>query len=158
SIPNPSLEPPRMRARALVLAFGVLAALFHTAALGGDGPPSQKLSVLVIDGMNNHDWARATSSLGSILRDGGRFTCEVSASPPADASPDRWQAWKPDFARYDVVLMNFNGGHTAKGIHWPRALEQSLEDYVRNGGGLVSYHAANNSFPRWDAYNAMIGL
>ena len=27
-----------------------------------------------------------------------------------------------------------------------------------NGGGLVIYHAANNSFPNWPAYNEMIGL
>jgi type 1 glutamine amidotransferase len=33
-----------------------------------------------------------------------------------------------------------------------------LEDYVSKGGGLVSYHAANNSFPDWPAYNRMIGL
>jgi type 1 glutamine amidotransferase len=57
-----------------------------------------------------------------------------------------------------VVLVNFNGGHTFRGIHWPRDLEKSLEDYVGRGGGLVSYHAANNSFPDWPAYNRMIGL
>ncbi len=60
--------------------------------------------------------------------------------------------------RYDVVVLNFNGGHTDKGVHWPRELEKSLEDYVNRGGGLVVYHAANNSFPNWPAYNRMIGL
>ena len=67
-------------------------------------------------------------------------------------------AWKPDFARYDVVVMNFNGGHTDKGVHWPRDLEKALETYVSGGGGLVAYHAANNSFPNWAAYNRMTGL
>ncbi len=30
--------------------------------------------------------------------------------------------------------------------------------YVKNGGGFVSYHAANNAFGDWKDYNEMIGL
>ncbi|MEI8641372.1 hypothetical protein P4S68_10995 [Pseudoalteromonas sp. Hal099] len=29
---------------------------------------------------------------------------------------------------------------------------------MKNGGGFVSVHAANNSFPEWFEYNQMIGL
>ena len=29
---------------------------------------------------------------------------------------------------------------------------------MSGGGGFVSVHAANNSFPEWKAYNEMIGL
>ena len=29
---------------------------------------------------------------------------------------------------------------------------------MKNGGGFVSIHAANNSFPKWKAFNQMIGL
>ena len=119
-------------------------------------PP--KRSVLIVDGMNNHDWERATRILKEILLESGRFTVDVSTSPPASATAEQWQGWKPDFARYDVVVINFNGGHTSKGVHWPKDVEMSLEDYVSKGGGLVSYHAANNSFPDWPAYNRMIGL
>ena len=56
------------------------------------------------------------------------------------------------------LLLNFNGGHGSDALHWPRALEESLEQYVEGGGGLVIFHAANNSFPRWEAYQRMIGL
>ena len=126
-------------------------------ALGEDRNPSKR-SVLIVDGMNNHDWERATRILKSILEESGLFSVDVSTSPPAPAPAEKWQAWKPDFARYDVVVMNFNGGHTSKGLHWPKDLEKALEDYVSGGGGLVSYHAANNSFPDWPAYNRMIGL
>jgi type 1 glutamine amidotransferase len=121
-------------------------------------PAPRKLSVLIVDGMNNHDWGRATRILKSILLDSGRFRVDVATSPPAGAPESQWQEWRPPFARHDVVVMNFNGGHTAQGVHWPRELEKSLEDYVRGGGGLVSFHAANNSFPNWEAYNEMIGL
>jgi type 1 glutamine amidotransferase len=141
-----------------MLVFGVITALARGSALGGDDPPHPKLSVLIVDGVNNHDWERASGILKAILAESGRFTVDVATSPPADAPAERWQAWKPDFARYDVVLMNFNGGHTPRGVHWPRDLEKALEDYVSQGGGLVSFHAANNSFPDWPAYNQMIGL
>jgi type 1 glutamine amidotransferase len=107
----------------------------------------RKLSVLVIDGVNNHDWAAATRAIRSILTGTGRFTVDVSTWPD-----------KPDFSRYDVVVSNFNGGHTAQATRWPRETEQALDNYVRGGGGLVIFHAANNSFPDWPAYNDMIGL
>ena len=78
--------------------------------------------------------------------------------PAADAPKTAWDQWRPDFTKYGVVLSNFNGGHMPTGVHWPREVEKALEDYVGNGGGLVIYHAANNSFPNWPAYNEMIGL
>jgi type 1 glutamine amidotransferase len=120
--------------------------------------PAATRSVLIVDGMNNHDWQRGTRLLAEILRKSGRFTVDVATSPPGKAPADQWQAWRPAFEKYDVVLMNFNGGHTAKGVHWPRPLEKALEDYVAGGGGLVVVHAANNSFPNWTEYNRMIGL
>src|SRR5207247_9740172 len=36
--------------------------------------------------------------------------------------------------------------------------QRAFEEYVRNGGGFISYHAADNAFPEWRAYNEMIGL
>ena len=117
------------------------------------------ISVLIVDGMNNHDWERGTRLLKAILLQSGLFTVDVSTSPTGKASPEEWARWKPAFALYDVVVDNFNGGYsTNTGVHWPRELELSFEDYVTNGGGLVNIHAANNSFPHWPAYNEMIGL
>ncbi|MGD0899507.1 MAG: ThuA domain-containing protein [Thermoguttaceae bacterium] len=117
-----------------------------------------RLKLLIVDGMNNHDWPRATKILKEILQGSGRFTVEVSTSPTADASKDAWERWRPDFKKYGVVLSNFNGGHTPTGTQWPKEVEKALEDYVAGGGGLVVYHSANNSFPNWPAYNEMIGL
>ena len=80
---------------------------------------------------------------------------EVSTSPSNESSDAEWAEWQPPFAKYDVVIQNFNGGPSQ---HWPRHVEESLEQYVEAGGGLVIYHAANNAFPKWPAYNEMIGL
>ncbi len=117
-----------------------------------------KLPVLIVDGINNHDWQTATRELRALLLATGRFTVDVSTSPPADAPVSAWNAWNPDFAHYRVVIDNFNGGHTPAGIRWPRRTEQALEDFVSKGGGLVIYHAANNAFLEWPAFNDMIGL
>ena len=111
------------------------------------GAADHKFSVLIVDGMNNHDWAAGTRAIQSILEGTGRFTVEVCTWPK-----------RPEFRGHDVVINNFNGGHTADGTRWPRELEQALVAYVRGGGGLVIFHAANNAFLEWPEYNDVIGL
>jgi uncharacterized protein len=106
----------------------------------------KKLKVLVVDGMNNHTWKVATAAIREILTDTDLFTVDVSTTPPADADTNAWDSWRPDFFRYDVVVNNFNSGYDAKAILWPQPVRQALEKYVSRGGGLVSYHAANNAF------------
>lgn len=106
-----------------------------------------KLSVLILDGVNNHDWATATRHIRTILEGSGRFRVDVCTHPR-----------QPDFRNYDVIVNNFNGGHTPSGLRWPRETEQALADFVRRGGGLVIFHAANNAFLEWPDYNEMIGL
>jgi type 1 glutamine amidotransferase len=39
-----------------------------------------------------------------------------------------------------------------------RKVQQSLEEFVKKGGGLYILHSANNAFPDWEEYNKMIGL
>lgn len=121
--------------------------LLLTYALALCAAPLPKLRALIIDGANNHDWAAGTRGIRNTLEGSGRFTVEVATFPQ-----------KPDFSRYDVVVNNFNGGHLKDGQRWPRETEQALEAFVKNGGGLVVYHAANNAFLEWPAYNEMIGL
>jgi type 1 glutamine amidotransferase len=117
-----------------------------------------KIRALVVDGINNHDWKTATHGITEILNRTGLFAVEVSTTPPRDAPSAAWDTWRPVFSRYDVVINNFNGGDSPNGIQWPAAVESALEAFVVAGGGLVSYHAANNAFTPWPAYNQMIGL
>ncbi len=109
----------------------------------------EKISVLILDGQNNHDWKATTPVLKSALEACGRFEVSVATSPGADESMDDWQ---PDFAAYDVIVSNYNGNL------WSPATQSAFETYVRDGGGFVSVHAANNAFTNWPAYNRMIGL
>ena len=52
------------------------------AALSYSAGAAPKLSALVIDGMNNHDWEAGTRAIQSILEGSGRFTVTVCTWPP----------------------------------------------------------------------------
>lgn len=137
------------------------AKLFLTFALGVAGAAAaqpEPLPVLIVDGINNHDWQAATKGIRAILDATGRFAVDVSTSPPRDAPQDAWDHWRPDFSRYKAVIVNFNGGHLDDGIRWPAEVERSFVDFVHRGGGIVIYHAANNAFLHWPEYNEIIGL
>ena len=106
-----------------------------------------KIKTLIVDGQNNHDWKSTTPLLKKALEDSGLFTVDVATSPPGDTA-----GFKPDFAAYQAIVSNYNGRD------WPKDTQQALIDFVKNGGGLVIVHAANNSFGNWKEYNEMIGL
>jgi type 1 glutamine amidotransferase len=107
------------------------------------------IKVLIIDGQNNHKWEITTPILKKDLESSGKFQVDVATTPPKGAE---MSGFKPNFAAYKVVLSNYNGDP------WPKETQESFEQFVRNGGGFVCYHAADNAFPDWPAYNAMIGL
>ena len=125
------------------------------AAFAADAP---RLRALIVDGVNNHDWQAGTRGLRQILEATGRFTVDVSTSPTREAPATAWDAWRPEFDKYDVVINNFNGGHLETGLRWPTPVEQALLKYLRRGGGLVIFHAANNAFLNWPEYQEMVGL
>ncbi len=133
-------------------------ALLMSPLLGCAAFAAGKISVLVIDGINNHDWQAGTRAIRKILEATGRFRVEISTTPPRGAREGAWDSWRPVFKSYDVVVSNFNGGHLPDGIRWPRRVEEDFAAYLDGGGGFVSFHAANNAFLKWDDYNEMIGL
>jgi type 1 glutamine amidotransferase len=61
-------------------------------------------------------------------------------------------AFHPEFSEYKVVVSNYNGEP------WSAPTNAAFEKFVRQGGGFVSYHAADNAFPAWRQYNEMIAL
>lgn len=107
------------------------------------------LKALIIDGQNNHDWKATTPVLKEILEDSGRFTVDVATSPPKGES---MSGFRPPFSNYDVVISNYTGDL------WPKQTQADFEAYVKNGGGFVSFHAANNAFPKWLEFNKIIAL
>ena len=175
-----------MRPAALIaLSLAVLTCTGTTRLAAAEAQGTLKL--LIITGQNNHNWRASTPILWRILEESGRFTVDVTTSPPptprapealkADATPkqqaeyerarkqweseksnyDRteiphWQAWRPQFGDYAVILCNYAGDT------WPEEVRRSFVDYLRGGGGAVIVHAANNAFPDWPEYNEIIGV
>lgn len=132
--------------RRLTIFAAALAMLLPSIALGQAGP---KLKALIVDGQNNHrNWLTTTKMMTKYLEDTALFTVEVATTAPqgADAS------YKPEFKKFDVVISNYNGAD------WPTETQAAFVDYVKNGGGFVVVHAANNAFGNWKEYNEMIGL
>jgi len=110
---------------------------------------AEPMKALIIDGQNNHDWKTTTPLLKKYLEQTGLFTVDVATTPPKGQPMD---SFAPNFSAYRVVVLNYNGDS------WPESVNQAFEKYMREGGGMVSYHAADNAFPTWPAFNEMIGL
>lgn len=145
-----------------------------------------KMKVLIIDGENNHGiWPKTTWMMRDYLEETGLFEVEVdrtqftwqgphhdvelkdrtieflldeypidgeSPMPQEEPKPD--PDYRPSFDQYDMILSNFGW----KASTWQNEVKAAFEEYVRNGGGLVIVHAANNSWGDWTEYNKMIGL
>ncbi len=124
-----------------------LACALPTAA----APP---IRVMLLDGESGgpcHAWQQTTPYLKRMLEDARIFQVDVVTAPPRGGD---FSAFHPDWSKYQVVVWNYD----APDDRWPDSLKASFEEYVRNGGGFVSVHAADNAFPNWKEYNLMIGV
>src|SRR5215471_8161150 len=131
-----------------LIVLGV-AALFLTGS--GAATP---IRIMLLDGESGgpyHKWQIVTAVLRKELQETGLFQVEVVTAPPAGGD---FSAFKPDFAKYQAVVFNYD----APDDRWPAELKASFEKYMQGGGGLVVVHAADNAFPRWQAFNEMIGV
>jgi len=112
------------------------------------------IRVMLLDGESAgpyHKWRAITPVLEKQLDETGLFQVDVVTAPPAGAS---FSGFKPEFSKYQVVVLNYD----APDSRWPADLKTAFEQYVGNGGGLVTVHAADNAFPGWKAFNEMIGI
>ncbi len=127
----------------------IVAALAMFSSLAG---AADSIRVMILDGQSGgayHDWPRVTEALKLQLDETGLFDVDVVTSPESDGD---FSNFHPDFSLYQAVVFNYDGPS------WPENLKASFEQYVRDGGGLVIVHAADNAFPDWVAFNEMIGI
>ncbi|HEV3117567.1 MAG TPA: ThuA domain-containing protein [Gemmataceae bacterium] len=132
----------------VLLVCGFFGTFIENAG-GAEAPKPGQIKVLIIDGQNNHAWQKTTPVLKAALQSAKIFTVDVATSPAHGQSMD---SFRPEFARYDVVLSNYSGDD------WPEATKKAFAEYVGKGGGFVCVHAADNAFPNWLEYNKMIGV
>jgi len=132
---------------AVLALFILLPTLLFPALNAQNAPPPIK--ALIVTGQNYHPWKMTSAALKQILEDTGLFQVDIAVSPPAKAS---MRGFRPDFAAYRLVVLDYSGDA------WPSSTQKAFTAYVKNGGGVVVYHSANNTFPKWPEYNEIIGL
>lgn len=108
-----------------------------------------KHKALVVSGQNNHNWEVSHKVLKLILDNSGMFETDIVLTAPAGGD---MSCFKPDFSAYDVVVLDYNGDR------WPAETDTAFMEYVRKGGGVIVYHAADNAFAGWEEFNKVIAL
>jgi len=129
----------------------LLTALLAGALTLAAAPP---IPVMLLDGEQGgpyHAWQETTPYLKKMLDETKVFNVDVVTAPPAGGD---FTKFKPEFSKYKVIVSNYD----VPDERWSAELKESFEQYIKNGGGLVAVHAADNAFPKWVAYNEMIGI
>lgn len=157
--------------KSIVLLLLSLCFVSHSHALN---EVKRKIKVLIVDGQNNHSvWPKSTIMMKQYLEETGLFKVDIERTQYLNKSgqfkdwlsyadvhegvegkPKTDPDFSPKFSKYDVVISNF-GWQAAS---WPEKTQANFEKYIEKGGGFVSVHAADNSFPEWKAYNEMIAI
>ncbi len=110
---------------------------------------AQPVRVLIFSGQNNHNWIETTPRLKSVLEAGGRFLVDVTEHPE--------QCGAATFAKYDVLLSNWNAFGKPVVTHWPTPMREAFLDFVRDGKGFVAVHGGSSSFFDWPEYQRLGG-
>jgi type 1 glutamine amidotransferase len=119
--------------------------LLSTGILNAKDP----IKALIVTGQNNHNWAASSVILQKYLNESGVFVADLAVSP---SKGEDMSAYRPNFSAYKVIVLDYNGDS------WSEDTNKDFLEYVKNGGGVVVYHAANNAFRKWKEYNEIIGL
>lgn len=110
---------------------------------------TKPIKALVLTGQNNHNWPVSHVAIQRTLENSGLFDVDVLISPKEG---EDMSSFIVDFTPYEVVVLDYTGDD------WPSQTRSNFLDYVQGGGGVVIYHAANNAFTDWKAYNEIIAL
>jgi type 1 glutamine amidotransferase len=102
------------------------------------------LQVLIVTGINAHDWKGTTPTLRQTLEETGKFDVRVVEEFRG--------ATMQTLAPYDLVVLN----HAGRRI-WGEETEHAFEEFVRSGKGLVIYHFALAGFAGWTEFEKMSG-
>ena len=133
----------------MTLGLAILVMLMMVQRAVAAVEPS-KLRVLILSGLNNHDWRSTTPVIKTMFTDCARFgTVDVTEDP---ASLDA-----RTLARYDVLVNNWTPYPDTRRT-WRPETEAAFLDFVRKGGGFVVIHAAACSFQVWPEFQQLIAL
>gem|GEM_PF-3377339 len=117
-----------MKKKIKILAFFAMA-LFVLQGLYG-------AKCLIITGQNNHEWVQTTPEITHILNLTGKIDVEVKDNLDLLS--------EADFKGVDFIVMNWNNWHhrDLPRKDMPEKASIAIENFVKNGGGVISIHAA----------------
>ena len=136
----------------LIAGFSLpVLAPFLSAAESPSPAPDGGIKVMVLTGQcsKSHDWTKSSPILRELLEASGLFEVDEVITPPKGAD---MTGFAPRWADYDVVVMDYEGDE------WPEETKEAFAAWVAEGGGLVSFHATDNAFPKWPAFLEMTGV
>jgi len=109
-----------------------------------------KYKALIVTGQNTaHDWTVSAPVLKQILESTCLFSIQTATTPEKGAD---MSSFTPEFSKFDLVVLDYDGDA------WPEPTKSAFVEFVKNGGGVVVYHAANNPFPDWKEFNEITAL
>jgi type 1 glutamine amidotransferase len=109
----------------------------------GISKDKKPIRILLLSGRNNHEWQQTTPYIEKMFLQSGVFTVSVTEKPDTLKSVD--------FEKFDVVLSNWNSW-PENDLRWPAETEKALLEFIKNGGGLVTFHASSSAFYKWPEF------
>lgn len=106
-------------------------------------PSDQKISLLILSGRNNHDWEATNTVLQKTFENQGSFTVDLTFRPDT--------LFYEHFRDYDVLVNNWNSW-PENDLRWPKTAEEGLIRFLKEGGGMVFFHASSSVFYNWDEF------
>ena len=106
--------------------------------------------MLLLTGQNNHNLVKTTEILKTMLEENDKFRVDITKTPETMTAEQ--------LKKYQLILSNWNSfGAHAKVKDWSAEAKTAFVDFVKNGGGVVIYHAGGSSFPEWKEFHQIIG-
>lgn len=121
----------------IVLSFGMV---FGSKVFSPEDNNDQRLRVLILSGRNNHDWKSTTPYLKRMMEGSGLFSADITNRPDTLKSDD--------LSRYAVIVSNWNSWPD-NDLRWPESTEEALLNFIKKGGGWVTFHASTSAFYQW---------
>ncbi|TNF43118.1 MAG: ThuA domain-containing protein [Bacteroidetes bacterium] len=103
----------------------------------------EKVKLLILSGRNNHEWQQTTGFLENMFHQTRYFRTEVTNQPDTLKLADLQQ--------FDVVLSNWNSW-PENDLRWPAETEKALLQFIKSGGGFVTFHSSTSVFYNWPEF------
>jgi type 1 glutamine amidotransferase len=103
----------------------------------------EAITILILSGSNNHNWEQTTKQLEELFSAGELFSYEITLRPDT--------LKKEDLTPFSVVLSNWNSWPDTE-KSWPVTTRQAILEFIRAGGGFVTFHASTSAFYDWPEF------